>query len=269
MSSRELQLIVNADDFGQSEDTFDATVECFEAGALTSATVMPGMPATERALEFGRAHPEFGFGVHLTLCADPLSRPLCDPALVPSLVRADGTLLSTREVRMKAVLGRLVPQELEREIEAQVRVVVEAGIPVTHVDSHRHLHKFEPVRRALESVLPRLGIRRARAVQDIYLSRPWRSPTYWLGRCWRNSLRRPFETTEHFFMPSMEERPWAQPLATLIEGMEANSFEIGVHPGRSEEWRDRDRAAALELAGSFRRPVTLVNWRTLSAGATR
>ena len=45
------------------------------------------------------------------------------------------------------MLGRLVPQELEREIEAQVRVVVEAGIPVTHVDSHRHLHKFQPVRR--------------------------------------------------------------------------------------------------------------------------
>src|SRR6476659_6135506 len=178
MSSRELQLIVNADDFGQSDDTVDATVECFEAGAVTSATVMPGMPATERALEFARAHPELGFGVHLTLCADPLFRPLSEPALVPSLVRADGTLLSTREVRLKAMLGRLVPQELEREIEAQVRVVVEAGIPVTHVDSHRHLHKFQPVRRALETVLPRLGIRRVRAVQDVYLSRPWRSPTY-------------------------------------------------------------------------------------------
>ena len=38
MSSRELQLIVNADDFGKSDDTVDATVECFEAGAVTSAT---------------------------------------------------------------------------------------------------------------------------------------------------------------------------------------------------------------------------------------
>ena len=269
MSSRELQLIVNADDFGQSDDTVDATVECFEAGAVTSATVMPGMPATDRALEFARAHPELGFGVHLTLCADPLSRPLSDPALVPSLVRADGTLLSTREVRLKAMLGRLVPQELEREIEAQVRVVVEAGIPVTHVDSHRHLHKFQPVRRALETVLPRFGIRRVRAVQDVYLSRPWRSPTYWLGRRWGNSLDRVFETTEHFFMPSKEQDPWAQPVAALVEGMKAGSLEIGVHPGRSEDWRDRDRASALELARSLQRSVALVNWRTLAAGATR
>ena len=51
MPSRELQLIVNADDFGQSDDTVDATIECFEAGALTSATLMPGMPASERALD--------------------------------------------------------------------------------------------------------------------------------------------------------------------------------------------------------------------------
>ena len=231
MSSRELQLIVNADDFGQSDDTVDATVECFEAGAVTSATVMPGMPATDRALEFARAHPELGFGVHLTLCADPLSRPLSDPALVPSLVRADGTLLSTREVRLKAMLGRLVPQELEREIEAQVRVVVEAGIPVTHVDSHRHLHKFQPVRRALETVLPRLGIRRVRAVQDVYLSRPWRSPTYWLGRRWGNSLDRVFETTEHFFMPSKEQDPWAQPVAALVEGMEGGLARDRRAPG--------------------------------------
>jgi predicted glycoside hydrolase/deacetylase ChbG (UPF0249 family) len=66
MSSRELQLIVNADDFGQSDETVEATIECFESGALTSASVMPGMPATERAVEFARTRPELGFGVHLT-----------------------------------------------------------------------------------------------------------------------------------------------------------------------------------------------------------
>ena len=176
MPSRELQLIVNADDFGQSDDTVDATIECFEAGALTSATLMPGMPATERALEFARAHPEHGFGVHLTLSADPARRPLADPELVPCLVDTDGTLLSTREVRARALTGRLVPQQLEREIEAQVRSVLDAGVPVSHVDSHRHLHKFAPVRAALASVLPRLGIRRVRAVQDLYVSRPLAQP---------------------------------------------------------------------------------------------
>ena len=106
MLSRELQLIINADDFGQSDDTVDATIECFEAGALTSATLMPAMPATERALEFARSHPEHGFGVHLTLSADPACAS-ARPTLRSSRAwyDADGTLLSTREVRLRAMLG--------------------------------------------------------------------------------------------------------------------------------------------------------------------
>ena len=215
MSSRELQLIVNADDFGQSDDTVEATVECFEAGAVTSATVMPGMPATNRAWSSPARTLSSASASTSPLCADPLSRPLSDPALVPSLVRADGTLLSTREVRLKAILGRLVPQELEREIEAQVRVVVEAGIPVTHVDSHRHLHKFQPVRRALETVLPRFGIRRVRAVQDVYLSRPWRSPTYWLGRRWGNSLDRRLRSRFLRLLPWLVVGEWLLGLSAL------------------------------------------------------
>ena len=110
--------------------------------------------------------------------------------LVPCLVHTDGTLLSTRDVRTRALTGRLVPEQLEREIEAQVRSVLDAGVPVSHVDSHRHLHKFAQVRAALASVLPRLEIRRVRAVQDLYVSRPLLSPTYWLGRRWRASIRR-------------------------------------------------------------------------------
>ena len=267
MPSRELQLMVNADDFGQSDETLEATIECFEAGALTSASVMPGMPATERAVEFARTHPELAFGVHLTLCAEPLWQPLSDPGLVPSLVRPDGTLLSTREVRMKAMLGRLPADELEREIETQIRAVSDAGVPVTHIDSHRHLHKLAPVRKALERVLPRHGIRRVRAVQDVYLKRPLRSPTYWLGRRWRHSVRNAFETSEHFFMPSKNDEPWARPLAAMIEGMAAESLEVGVHPGRAEVWRDRDRTSTLELARCLPGRVKLVDWRTLTAGA--
>ena len=44
-----------------------ATIECFEAGALTSATIMPGMPSTDEALAFARTRPDLSFGVHLTL----------------------------------------------------------------------------------------------------------------------------------------------------------------------------------------------------------
>jgi len=40
--------------------------------------------------------------------------------------------------------------------------------------------------------------------------------------------------------------------------------EVGVHPGRDEPWRDRDRRETLALALALPPDVTLVNWRTLA-----
>ena len=80
-----MRLILNADDFGACEDTVRATIGCFAEGALTSATIMVGKPATEAALTFARANPQHGFGVHLRLVADgDADRPVCDPAAVPA-----------------------------------------------------------------------------------------------------------------------------------------------------------------------------------------
>ena len=241
MPSRELQLIVNADDFGQSDDTVDATIECFEAGALTSATLMPGMPATERALEFARSHPEHGFGVHLTLSADPARRPLVDPELVPCLVHTDGTLLSTREVRARALTGRLVPEELEREIEAQLRSVVGAGVPVSHVDSHRHLHKFAPVRAALgdraAAAGDPAGARRAGPVREPAADEPDVLARPSLARVDPASLRDDRALLHALQVGAPVERGGCRAGRAagrrLARDRRASRFE--------EEWRDRDR----------------------------
>ena len=43
------KLIINADDFGLNDHTVEWTIKGFERGALTSATIMAGMPTTEKA----------------------------------------------------------------------------------------------------------------------------------------------------------------------------------------------------------------------------
>jgi predicted glycoside hydrolase/deacetylase ChbG (UPF0249 family) len=261
-SPRELQVILNADDFGLSDDTVAATIECFEAGALTSATLMPSMPATAAAVAFAAGRPELGFGVHLTFTADAGHPPLSDPELVPCLVGSDGLFLSAKSIRSKALLGRLVPEQIEREVEAQVRSIAEAGVPVSHVDSHRHVHKFAPFRAALARALPRLGIRRVRSVQDVYLRRSAHSPTYWLGHRWRDRIATAFETTDHFFMPAKDEPPWADALLAAVARI-GGSLEVGVHPGYDEPWRDRDRLGTLELSRTLGDRAARVDWRTL------
>jgi YdjC-like protein len=254
-------VILNADDFGSSADTVRATIECFEHGALTSATIMPGMPATQDALEFARGRPELSFGVHLTLTGDGQERPLAGAEAVPGLTQADGSLLPTRKVRLRALARRLPQAQVERELAAQIELVRGAGVAITHVDSHRHLHKLPAIGEALARVLPRFGIRRVRNVQNVYLRRPLTSPTYWLGPLWRRQLMGRFRTTSHFYMPtSTSDTSWDGRLLERSASL-SGSLEVGVHPGFEEPWRNAERLSLLAFARRSReRGDRLAGW---------
>ena len=256
-----MRIVVNADDFGASLETVQATIASFERGALTSATIMVTMPAASEALAFARSHPEHSFGVHLTFVGDGVERPESDPVQIPGLVDDRGFLRSTRSVRLRGLIGTLSVAQIEREVEAQLGLAREHGIPISHVDSHRHLHKLGPFREALRRVLPGFGVTRVRNVQDVFLQRPLRAATYWIGPLWRRRLMSAFMTTEHFYMPaSTGDVDWAQQLLSRLEGLDG-SLEVGVHPGLDEDWRREEAASAQAFAlGARERGHALVSW---------
>jgi predicted glycoside hydrolase/deacetylase ChbG (UPF0249 family) len=248
----ETHIILNADDFGYSADSVAATIDCFELGLLTSASLMPNTPALESAIAYALGAPQFSYGLHFTCTGDGAERPLSPPERVPALVNEAGAFLPTNLLRARAILRRLPVDEIERELTAQLSLLTGAGVRVTHVDSHRHLHKFAPFRTAFARTLGRFGVRWVRNVQDVYLRAPLASPTYWFGSVWRRSLMGSFSTTDHFFMPtSAGESDWQERLLRAVERLEGASLEVGVHPGFEEPWRDEERrslAAFVELA---------------------
>jgi chitin disaccharide deacetylase len=261
-----MRIVLNADDFGFSADTVRATIECFESGWLTSASLMPGMPATAEALVFASAHPEFSFGVHLTFVGDGAERSTAPPDEVPALVDSDGRFPPTNTVRLRALARRLPEDQIQREVEAQVRAITDLGVTVSHVDSHRHLHKYGPFRVALARVLPKLGVERVRNVQDVYIRRPLRSPTFWLGARWRRRLMAQFTTTTHFYMAtSARDGDWTPLLEQLRTVPPDATLEVGAHPGYEEAWRSSERvalstfAAAAAEAGHALVPWTEIN----------
>ncbi len=243
-----MRVVLNADDFGASDDTVEATIDCFERGLLTSATIMAAMPATERALRWASAHPELSFGVHLTFTGGLGERLVSDPVAVPSLVDGAGGPLPPNELRARALTRRLSVQEIAREAAAQIELV-RGTVAVSHVDSHRHVHKLAPFRAALEDVLPGLGIARVRRAQNVYVAPRRTSPTYWLGGAWGRRTASAFRTTDHFFMAGKDETGWGARLAGLADGLPGSTLEIGVHPGREEAWRASEAA---ELAAAAR-----------------
>lgn len=260
------EIIVTADDFGYDQDTTQATIDCFKAGALTSATIMPKMPATAMAVDFARKNPQHAYGVHLTFVRDTVECPVADPRLVPALVGADGAFLPSHQVRLMALLGKLPVEQLCTEIAAQIERIMDSGIPISHVDSHGHLHKFKPFVQALAATLPRYGLSRVRNVQNQYTVTPLKSPTYWMGPYWRRRIMGHFVTTPHFFMgtnandPQWIEKILARPLSGVLE--------VGFHPGsprHEEAWRNKERLACLAFAAEARKQhVSFISWNDIS-----
>jgi predicted glycoside hydrolase/deacetylase ChbG (UPF0249 family) len=259
-----VRIVVNADDFGASAETVAATIRCLEDGTLTSATIMPTMPAAGEALAYARERSDKSFGVHLTFVGDGDEPCAAAPEDVAALVDEGGRFPATTPVRLRALLRRLPVDQIEREVAAQLTLVRDGGVAISHVDSHRHLHKLAPFRKALESVLPGFGVDRVRTVQDVYLSRPLAGATYWVGSVWRRPLRRAFRTTDHFYMPaSTGDLSWADDLLRRVEGLPGDTIEVGVHPG-PDGWRDDERRSAERLASAAPElGHELVSWRAI------
>ena len=74
------RLIVNADDFGLTSGVNRAVAEAFDAGVVTSTTLMAGQPTTEEALPIAAGRPTLGVGLHFNLTH---GRPLSAASPVP------------------------------------------------------------------------------------------------------------------------------------------------------------------------------------------
>ncbi len=60
-------LIVNADDFGQSDGINDGVGAAYERGIVTSASLMVRWPAADHAAAYARSRPALSLGLHVDL----------------------------------------------------------------------------------------------------------------------------------------------------------------------------------------------------------
>src|SRR5215469_11654414 len=63
-------LIINADDFGRSQASNEATLRALTHGVVSSTTLMVPCPWALHAMQLLREHPEMSFGVHLTVVCE-------------------------------------------------------------------------------------------------------------------------------------------------------------------------------------------------------
>jgi predicted glycoside hydrolase/deacetylase ChbG (UPF0249 family) len=247
-----LPLIVHADDFGETIEITDGICQAMGAGAVTSTSVMANMPGTKYALQRAR---EFGgqasFGVHLNLCE---GRPLTAAA---TLIEESGRFPRKRALFTRAMARRLSLRELEVEIAAQIGLVRDAGVPISHVDGHKHLHQLPIVSTAVANVLPRFGIERVR-ITRVRSLRSLEKPSVFVreliawqaGRVFgRAKLRSPARTVDLRAILANRVLQCRTQRIVDVGRRERGAVELCCHPGTP--------AADLDKPGSHRRSEEL------------
>ncbi len=127
-------LIVNADDFGRSPGVNDGVAATHEQGIVTSASLMVRRPAAEQAAAYALRHPRLSLGLHVDL---------------GEWVHRDGRWQAVEEVADPP--GAEIAEQL-----ARFRALV--GRDPTHLDSHQHVHREQPVASLMEALALELGI---------------------------------------------------------------------------------------------------------------
>ena len=187
-------LIVNADDFGRSDGVNRGVIQAHEEGIVTSASLMVRYPAAANAADYGRRRPQLSLGLHVDL----------------------GEWLYEND-RWTAVYElERSEDEVDRQLHA-FRSLVDRD--PTHLDSHQHVHREEPMRSIMLRKARQLGI-------------PLRTFTPSVQYC--GLFYGQTGTGE-----PLNDAISAEALVTILRGLPEGVTELGCHPGYADDLKSQ------------------------------
>jgi hopanoid biosynthesis associated protein HpnK len=199
-------LIFTADDFGLHPRVNEAVELAHRNGVLTAASLMVGAPAARDAVARAKRMPTLRVGLHLVL-AD--GAPVSPRGEIRSLLGPDGRF-GDKMIRdsFRFFLLPWVRQQLALEIRAQFDAFARTGLPLDHVNTHKHFHLHPTVL----SLILRIG-------QEYGLS----------------AMRLPFEANAPFWL-----NPWIALMRRRLgrAGIAHNDYVVGIaQTGQMDEAR--------------------------------
>ena len=126
----------------------EGAIRAHRDGIVTACSIVANGRAFDDAAARLRDVPSLEVGVHL--------------ALVEERALTTGAPMPRNYLRF--ILGRRT--DVEPELRAQIEKVLAAGLRVTHLNGHQHLHMLPRVRRVVERLARQYGIGYVRVVHD-------------------------------------------------------------------------------------------------------
>lgn len=128
-------LILHADDLAVAHSQNQASFDALFSGAVNSASIMIPCPWLTEVTTFARGMSKMDLGLHLTLTSEWKYLkwgPVASRDQVASLVDENGYFFPDCET----MAARAKPEDVERELRAQIERAKNMGLNPTHFDSH-------------------------------------------------------------------------------------------------------------------------------------
>lgn len=156
-----MKVIINADDLGKNKDMNDAISTCLHRGLITSSTIMAGGDNFDEGVAIALSHPECSIGVHLSL--DEYHSITSNEKLKQiGVIDENGDFVRHAFTHFRPYTQAVLDAVYE-EWRAQIQKVKDAGIMVSHLDSHHHIHMYKPLFSVFVRLLQEFGIKKARS----------------------------------------------------------------------------------------------------------
>ena len=153
--------MVNADDLGMTPGTNKAIFEGFDHGIVTHSSIMSNCDYFREAVDGLKVRKDLNIGIHFNLTYGK--------ALNYNRIYNDnhGVFnLGYMAILVKSIFQKDFITEIKKEFELQILRVLNSGITITHIDSHRHIHLIPKIYNIVVDLSVKYNIKRIRLINE-------------------------------------------------------------------------------------------------------
>ena len=154
-------IIINADDLGISPGTNEAIFQGYDKGIITHTSIMANGDFFEEAVESLQSRRGLHVGIHLNLT---YGKALTQNPLISD--RESILNLGYLEILLKSMRNCAFVDAVKKEFESQIVYALDAGLVLSHIDSHRHVHLIPRLYEIVIELAKKYNIHRVRLINE-------------------------------------------------------------------------------------------------------